>query len=391
MITINKIDTVEDWMLLKEQWNEVLEKSPTPFPFLSYQWLSSWWHAFGTGKKLYLVLIFDNDELIGFAPLMQWKTQIGILPIRKLSFLANEHSPRADFIFSKNSTKCLQLLWTYLLAHRADWDEIELNDLPSQTEMIPWLQSNSWVRWAVIPSIRSPYVQIAQDWDSYYQTRSKKLRDDLRKKWNKLAQKGTIQVNQITRISPDKPIMDILFAVANKSWKAQQGTAISSTPELRQFYSEIAYHLSELGWLSLWQLEVDHQPIAYYYNVRYRNTEYSLKTYHDPSYDPFSPGRLLVWQVLREAFNQPDIKIYEFLGVPERFKLEWADQLMLHHTVFLYHNGFIATIRYICKRIMIGFVSVRHRLGAFFPGAKKVYFTLRARFKKEPVGSEKNK
>jgi CelD/BcsL family acetyltransferase involved in cellulose biosynthesis len=385
MIKINKIDTVEDWILLKEQWNEVLEKSPAPLPFLSYQWLSIWWHAFGTGKKLYLVLIFDNDELIGFAPLMQWKTRIGILPVRKLSFLANEHSPRADFVFSKNGTECLQSLWTYLLAHRTDWDEIELNDLPSQSEAIPWLQSTSQVRWAVTPSIRSPYLRIEQDWDSFYQTRSKKLRDDLRKKWNKLVQKGTIQVNQITRITPDNPIFETLFAVANKSWKAKQGTAISSTPELRQFYSEIAYHLSELGWLSLWLLEVDHQPIAYYYNLRYQNTEYSLKTYHDPGYDPFSPGRLLVWQVLQAAFNHPDIKIYEFLGVPERFKLEWADQLMLHHTVFLYHNGFTTTIRYMSKRISIGLVNMRHRLGVVFPGVKKVYFMFHARLKKEPM------
>ena len=50
--------------------------------------------AFGAGRRLYVLLIWDGEELIGIAPLMISRVKMYGLPVREIGFIYNDHTPR---------------------------------------------------------------------------------------------------------------------------------------------------------------------------------------------------------------------------------------------------------------------------------------------------------
>src|SRR5690349_12091745 len=79
---------------LEEAWDELLGGSGAATIFASYGWNIAWWHAFGHGKRLYVVVAEDaGGRVRGIAPLM---TSIG--PVRKLEFIGTGLSDTGDFV-----------------------------------------------------------------------------------------------------------------------------------------------------------------------------------------------------------------------------------------------------------------------------------------------------
>ena len=70
---IQVINQYNDFIKLKDTWNELLMKSNHTLVFLTHQWTDVWWKAFGEGKELFILLVYDGNELVAIAPFMRNK------------------------------------------------------------------------------------------------------------------------------------------------------------------------------------------------------------------------------------------------------------------------------------------------------------------------------
>jgi len=73
----------DDWKTLEPQWKALLAESYSNMPFLSFEWLTTWWDCFGRDKSLRFVLLHRNGRLVGIAPLMEiteWAGPLAGLP-----------------------------------------------------------------------------------------------------------------------------------------------------------------------------------------------------------------------------------------------------------------------------------------------------------------------
>ena len=125
------------------------------------------------------------------------------------------------------------------------------------------------------------------------------------------------------------------FAVEASGWKGDNGTAIASGAETRQFYTGIARWAASRGWLRLAFLRLDGHPIAFQYGLEDGGTYYFLKGGYDAKYSRFSPGRLLLASLIERAFDN-GLKRFDFGGADESFKREWANgrRELVHLQVF---------------------------------------------------------
>ena len=55
--------------LLPEQWNPLLRSSSSDTFFLTWEWISNWRKAYGAGLEPFVVSGWEQDQLIGVAPL----------------------------------------------------------------------------------------------------------------------------------------------------------------------------------------------------------------------------------------------------------------------------------------------------------------------------------
>ena len=64
------ISYIQDFKLIKNHWNELLEKSQTDKLFMRWEWLFNWWIVFGDNHQLFIILVHENNNLIAIAPLV---------------------------------------------------------------------------------------------------------------------------------------------------------------------------------------------------------------------------------------------------------------------------------------------------------------------------------
>ena len=69
---------------------------------------------------------------------------------------------------------------------------------------------------------------------------------------------------------------------------------------------------------------LDEQPIAFQLALEHDDAHYFLKGGYDPGYHAYSPGKLLLQDLVDRARDR-GLKRFELLGDVERWKLEWAN------------------------------------------------------------------
>src|SRR5829696_8317733 len=88
-LNISTVSTREGFQALREPWNRLLGESPSNNYFLRWEWLWSWWEAYGPSLgSLQIVLAKRGERIVGIGPFYRTRAMIrGIVPIRRLLFL----------------------------------------------------------------------------------------------------------------------------------------------------------------------------------------------------------------------------------------------------------------------------------------------------------------
>src|SRR5262249_8662186 len=138
------------------------------------------------------------------------------------------------------------------------------------------------------------------------------------------------------------------FRIEAAAWKGATGTAITSDPAVRLFYRRLAEQTADRGWLRLQFLRLNGRRIAFGYSLSYRNTLLLLKTGYNPEYRPYSPGHLLMWQVLRQA-SQEGVTEFDFLGADASWHADWTTHARPHAWLFVFGKGPWASLMHSTK------------------------------------------
>ncbi len=68
---VDVISNIDDFLALRQQWNEINEHSLKGNIFISWEWLYSWWETYQNqgNRSLYILCCTNSDnELLGIAP-----------------------------------------------------------------------------------------------------------------------------------------------------------------------------------------------------------------------------------------------------------------------------------------------------------------------------------
>src|SRR5262249_32924066 len=128
----SRIDVIADYdqfAVLEADWNDAVERARIPHPFLRHEWVRTWWDSFGpsaplrrSDRQLHVIVVRDQGRIIGIAPFMREATVLYGLPVRRLSLLANDHTPRTDFVVAGDADTVYPAIWNALIANIDRWD-----------------------------------------------------------------------------------------------------------------------------------------------------------------------------------------------------------------------------------------------------------------------------
>jgi CelD/BcsL family acetyltransferase involved in cellulose biosynthesis len=152
------------------------------------------------------------------------------------------------------------------------------------------------------------------------------------------------------------------------AWKGDQGTAILSDPAVTEFYVHLAERQADLGQLRLTFLRVGGKRISFNYLLQSQQTLYGVKIGYDPKYHSYSPGNMLLNLILQHGCEN-DMNEYDFLGVDDRWKLDWTKDTRSHQWLFLFRNRLRPRLLHYVKFSVIPRVKPGiRRACAYLPG-----------------------
>jgi CelD/BcsL family acetyltransferase involved in cellulose biosynthesis len=296
---------------LEAEWDRIALDSGAP-PFMRPGWISAWWEAFGNGE-LEFVTARREGRLVGLLPLVSRR--------RAIFAPANWHTPGYGAVAVDDAVR-LALYEGALGSRPRRLDLSFLAAGPAGGELLG--RAASGYRLATRVMMRSPYVPVDGDWDSYWSSLSKNLKGTVRRCRNRLADRGEVTVE----VAEGRTDLDALladgFRLEASGWKGEEGTAIVSRPETRRFYEAVSRWAADAGILRLAFLRIDGEAVAFNLSFEAADRHYLLKPGHDAALDSLGPGTVLTAEMVQRSFTL-GFKAYEFLGKDDRYKLRWTD------------------------------------------------------------------
>lgn len=304
--------TVERWdelAAVEEIWRELGPRSGNLF--LSWEWAAAWWRHYGGRRRPLLAVCRDDQGPVALLPLC-----LDARPVRLARWIGHGQSDLLGPVCAPHdSTRALAALPAALDGARR-WDLLLAEDFPAGAAWPPELRPRTLRR------ISSPVLATeGRSWEQFLGSRSRNLRDQVRRKERKLAREHDL----LFRLTRDREWLgrdlDVLFTLHRARWGggAEGGFAGRDEP----FHRDFAQVALEQGWLRLWTMELDGEPVAAWYGFRYGGVEWYYQAGRDPGWERASIGFVLLSHSIRAAFDD-GVREYRFLRGGESYKDRFA-------------------------------------------------------------------
>jgi len=294
-------------------WDDLIDRSAEPCPWVRPGWVDAWWRAFGRGR-LDVVTRRVAGRLVAVT---SFAVQRGTM-----SATANYHTPAFELVGEDDDA--VSDLAADLLARRPR--RVGLRFIaPGDTTARAFREAARRAGYNLLerPLERSPYIDTSQGWEAYLHGLAGKRRRELRRRRSRLDEQGRVEFV----VDEGRDRLDELLAeglrVEGAAWKHARGTAIASDAATAAFYLDVARWAAGRGTLRLAFLRLDGRALAFDFAIDEGGRHYLLKTGYDPTYRSLAPGLLLRGEMIERAFRL-GLRSYEFLGNDEPWKLDWT-------------------------------------------------------------------
>jgi CelD/BcsL family acetyltransferase involved in cellulose biosynthesis len=347
--TVQVLSGHDQLVAIGPEWDLLVQQAGIAHPFLTHDWILSWWEAFGAEKSLYAVCVREGSRLIAIAPLMLFEQRMYGIPVRVLSLIANEHTPRADFIVSsaiRDRAAAYPAIWRCLWDRRGEWDLLRLNQLAEDSttleEMVRVPRDNS-CRIGIWMSSASPYMPVGGKFNDRFASLPRGVRSNLKRRLKRLEEQGEVEFERYGAPEPLSAALEQALRMEATNWKGEEGTAIACRDETRRFYTSFAQRAARHGWLYFTFLRLNGQRIAFDLSVIYNQILFKLKPGYLQRFHSWSPGSQLTCLTIEDAFEE-GLREVDFLGDADEWKMTWTELKRQHFWLFIYPPGSLGAI-----------------------------------------------
>lgn len=339
-LRIKIVNSLAAWERMAGEWNLLLNESRSNTLFLTWEWLFSWAECFlNEHRQLFVVALYDGDDLVGAAPWYINRIQQNILSIRQLEFLGSPETG-ADYLDviarRGKEQKVTESLYHFLLDQgRSFWDCLLLRDIPSQSLFLLYLQDKIERdgKYAELgKGSYCPVVNLPKNGAHFSESISPKRRARFRQDLGRLQKNGDTKHETVSEDAVLSGIDDFFAFYSAKSGHEGGG--------LQRFIRTFAGRSANQNRLQIDLLRAEGRTIAGLMHFRYRDELLLYLMAVDKEFNPkISAGNVLVGLCLDQACAQ-DVSRYDFLKGYEQYKFYWADSGRSSLSIFMAQKKF---------------------------------------------------
>jgi len=335
---LHTIDTVEEFLAQRDQWNALLESSSSNCVFLTHEWLSTWWKHLAQGR-LRILTARDSGSLIGILPVAERPAQVTRMMPRVLQFLGSGGigSDYLDLIAVKGREHEVAAAFADHLHSRGLM--LQLSQLRGESCLASVLANHLQQRaWTVAKTKLNvcPYIDLrGHTWASYLLTLGPNIRKNINRYLRNLPRTFDMKVDCVQTPAEAGRALEVAIELHKKRWDIAGTSEAFNSDAVISFHREFAQLAAQRGWLRILILWLDGAAAAALYGLRYGPTFYFYQSGFDPVYCKQSVGVATMGLAIKTAIEEGASE-YDFLHGNEEYKFHWAqevrdlDRLELH-------------------------------------------------------------
>ncbi len=180
-------------------------------------------------------------------------------------------------------------------------------------------------------------VKLDGTFDEFWKSRSRNLRSSVGRRRKKVEKDG-VEISFVRR-SSGKEMADAVRRfgeIESRSWKGEAGTAVHASNVQGRFYASVMERFAQKDKASIYELYFDDELVAVELGILSDHMVVLLKTTFDDKWSKYSPGRLLLYELLNEEFRLRRVPVVEFYTNADGNELSWASdgRWVFNATVF---------------------------------------------------------
>jgi len=302
---------------IASSWDRLRHSLTWSCIFVLPAWLKAWWEAFGRDYQPYLGTLWDDQKIIGFAPLM----------------VNNE---TASLIGSPDV--CDYLDFAIAPGEESDFFEVLLDDMRkkgiNKLDLRPLHPDSTVLRHLPTIARKRGYdvncstedvcleLDLPTTWDEYLAILNGKQRHEVRRKLRRLWETANVEYNCIEVGPQIEDRLDVflkLFALS----RSEKANFMDSRMEA--FFRSLARAMADIGLLRFGVLQVKGVPAAMTMGFDYDSSHYLYNSAYDPQFGHLSVGLLSKILCLKESI-QKGMGKWNFLKGAEPYKYQLGGQ-----------------------------------------------------------------
>lgn len=316
---------------LGEEWDSLLERSCQHSYFLRPEWNRLWWqHYAPDGAHLYLITCRDQQgELTGIAPFYWRQLQFfGIPHVRELLFLGMgielKSSEYMDLIARCGQEQEVAAAIADQLHRSNDWDRIWLWQVLRDSAILPHYASSLRAKSELLACDRAPYIDTSTDWQPYKISLGRSMRRNIEYYPRRLFKRYACEFNRVRDSNELDGAMDALIRLHQARWQSQGEPGTFNDPTAADLLREAARHSLPRGRLRLWTLKINGTTEAALIGFLDNGVLHYFQKGFNPSYAQEDIGTAILALCIRDCFEDPAIRAFDFMGGGAAYKDRWA-------------------------------------------------------------------
>lgn len=316
---------------LEPEWDRLLESSAQRVYFLRYSWIRSWWrHLAPPGARLHILCCRDrHGELVGIAPLY-WRRQrmFGIPFARELSFLGMgieiKTSEYVDVIALGGAESAVAESIAGFLLSRNDWDRLAMDKVPAQSPFLGLLSGR--LGQCTVPARydRAPFIDTSISWNEYRNSLGRSMRRNVEYYARRLFRTHRCEFRRAATRTEAVEALDALIRLHQLRWEAAGHEGSFSTGHLRDQLLDAIQSEFESGRVRLWTLRIDGRIEAALVGLLDNGVLHYFQKGFNPAFNKQDIGTAVLSLCLRDSFEDPAIRAFDFMGGGANYKELWA-------------------------------------------------------------------
>ena len=331
MLKVTRITRNEEFLALRETWNQCLRHSDHDTVFLTWDWLYTWWEVYGVNKDLSILIFRDDDgQCVGIAPFCVAHERAFGIPIRVMKLIGSEEvcSEYLDVIVHKaRANDVKRATAVYLQSAAVRWDILFFSDVREDSNigaiLNEWSRTNKTTIHERIQTT-NPFLRLPGREEVYLAGLGQNRRGSIQRKARKLEREHGFVISSITDGSDLDKAFAAFVALHQRAWTSRGLPGMFKRRRFLEFHHRIARRFAASDWLRLWFLLTGNTAVASLYGFHYRDTFYYYQSGFDPDWKPYGVGMVLLNHTILEAIRS-NLNEYDFLRGDAAYKWDFTN------------------------------------------------------------------